>query len=175
MQEPELLYKGNYIQLLRKDDWEYAERLNCSGVVFIVAVTDDEKIILVEQFRIPVGKKLIEIPAGIVGDNHHSGESNEAAAKRELMEETGYEVEKLIPLMTGPVAPGSSSMVMTFYLARGIKKVGQGGGDDTENIKVHEVPLSEVDEWLKDRHGDDLWVDPRIFIALYLLRYRVDR
>ncbi|MDP3919633.1 MAG: NUDIX hydrolase [Candidatus Omnitrophota bacterium] len=173
--EPELLYKGDYLQLLRKDDWEYAERLNCSGVVFIIAITDDEKIVLIEQFRVPVGKRLIEIPAGIAGDDHHAGETNETAAKRELVEETGYEAKVLVPLVTGPVAPGSSSMVMTFYLAQGLKKIGQGGGDHTEDIKVHEVPLSEVDEWLKNKHGDDLWVDPRVFIALYLLRHRMPK
>lgn len=175
MAEPaEILYEGKYLRFMRRGNWEYAERKDCTGVVFIVAMTEEQKIVLCEQYRIPVGKTIIEIPAGLVEDKaEFANESLETAARRELHEETGYEAQTMTPLFQGPAAPGSSSAIIHFYLAGGIRKTGPGGGDETENIIVHEVPLESADKWLRQMESDGRLIDPKVFSALHLLQSRV--
>lgn len=166
----EVLYQGKYLRLVNKNGWEYAERIHCKGVVFILAVTDDDKIVLCEQYRVPVGNSVIEIPAGLVSDTEATAdESYEEAAIRELLEETGYQAESMSLIMEGPAAVGSSSAMIHFYRAEGIKKVASGGGDETENIIVHEVPLKEIDAWLKKKQAEKKYIEPKIFTALYFL------
>ena len=166
-----ILYEGKYIRMVSCDTWEYAERVNCSGVVFIIAVTEDEKIVLCEQYRVPVQKHVIEIPAGLVNDGCLTQEETfEEAAKRELLEVTGYEAGKVVFMTNGPAAPGSSSALIRFYRAEGIKKVSSGGGDATENIKVHEVPLTGIEAWLQQKEREGKLVDPKIYAALYLIQ-----
>lgn len=170
MQDREILYEGKFIRLIREDTWEFAERLHCSGVVFIIAVNDENKLILCEQHRVPVGINVIELPAGLVGDeDDFAGESMEDAVRRELFEETGYEAETIRPVCRGPVAAGSSSAIVDFFHAENLRRTGPGGGDQTENITVHEVPLDGVDAWLEAREAEGLMIDPRIFAGLYLL------
>lgn len=175
MSDPaEVLYEGKYLRFMRRGNWEYAERKDCTGVVFIVALTKDKKIVLCEQFRVPVGKTIIEIPAGLVEDKtEFANETLEMAARRELHEETGYEAETMEPLFQGPAAPGSSSAIIHFYIAGNIRKTGPGGGDDTENIVVHEVPLENADKWLQQMEEAGRLVDPKVFSALHLLQSRV--
>lgn len=171
MPEIKILYEGKFMRLVSQNTWEYAERINCAGVVFIIAVTDDRKIVLCEQYRVPLSKDVIEIPAGLVRDTPESqDESFAEAAKRELLEETGFEAEEVVLLFEGPAAVGSSSAMIHFYQAKKIKKVATGGGDETENIKVHEIPLSEVDTWLLEQQKTGKLVDPKIFTALYFLQ-----
>lgn len=167
----EILYQGRFLRLINRDGWEFAERINCKGVVFILAVTDDNKIVLCEQYRVPVGNHVIEIPAGLVSDSRATAhESFEEAAKRELLEETGYQAESMSLIMEGPAAVGSSSAMVHFYRARGLKKVASGGGDETENIRVHEVPLEQIDSWLEELQSQKKYIEPKIFTALYFLR-----
>ncbi|MFH0986072.1 MAG: NUDIX hydrolase [Candidatus Omnitrophota bacterium] len=166
-----ILHSGKYLDLIRADDWEYVKRKNCNGVVVIVPVTKDGKAILVEQFRRPVEAQVIEWPAGLVDDKaSHSGETIEAAARRELLEETGYEAEQLTFLAGGPVSSGLSAEIITFYKAVDVVKKGAGGGDATESIKVHVVPLKEVDLWLYEMGKKGFLVDPKIYAGLYFLK-----
>ena len=166
-----VLYEGQYIRFVARGTWEYAERINCSGIVFIAAVTGDDKIILCEQFRVPVDLHVIEIPAGLVSDpGAPCDETFEEAAKRELLEETGYQAEKMVKMVEGPAAAGSSSAMIVFYRAVGLKKVASGGGDETENIIVHEVPLKGIDTWLREREKEGKAIDPKVFTVLYLVR-----
>jgi ADP-ribose pyrophosphatase len=117
MSEVKILYEGKYMRLVSQSTWEYAERINCAGVVFIIAVTEDEKIVLCEQHRVPVNNDVIEIPAGLVRDTAASQEESfEDAAKRELLEETGYEAQEVVLLFDGPAAVGSSSAIVHFLL-----------------------------------------------------------
>lgn len=163
----ERLYEGEFLRLLRRDHWEYVERGNSHGVAVIVAVTDAGKLLLVEQYRAPVAQNVIELPAGLVGDVD-SAESMLDAAHRELIEETGYAADKIREVCAGPVTAGLSNEVLTFCVARDLKRVGDGGGDETENITVHEVPLAEVDAWLA-AHSDAAAIDPKIHAGLRLL------
>lgn len=166
-----ILHKGKYLDLIREDNWEYVKRTNCNGVVVIVAMTRDEKVIFTEQFRRPVQAQVIEWPAGLVNDQvHHGGETMEAAVRRELMEETGYEAGALDLLADGPVSSGLSSEIITFYRALNVTKKGPGGGDATETIIVHEVPLRQADLWLESMQKKGYLVDPKVYVGLYFLK-----
>jgi len=160
-------YRGRYLSLLENSGWEYTSRSNASGVVVIIAVTDREEIVLVEQHRPPVGRSVIELPAGLVGDVHDVNESKLEAAARELQEETGFEAERLELLMEAPSSAGMTDEIVTFVLASGLHRTGPGGGDDSEDIRVHVVPLLQADDWLKAQADDGTLLDPKIFAGLY--------
>jgi ADP-ribose pyrophosphatase len=163
---PVVLAEGKHLRFMRKGTWEYADRLGVTGIVGIVAVTDDGKLLLVEQYRPPVSAHVIELPAGLVGDE--PGQANEgllAAARRELQEETGYLAGELSVLASGPTSAGISSEVITLVHARNLRKVGAGGGVDAEAIRVHEVPLAEIDVRLRNWMTEGKLVDLKVFSA----------
>jgi ADP-ribose pyrophosphatase len=166
----ETLANGRFVRLVKRDGWEYVDRVDSSGVVIIAAVTDDERLILVEQHRTPVEASVIELPAGLAGDLPGAAdESLAAAAHRELLEETGYEAERMVRLTSGPPSAGLSTEIVTLYRASGLKRAGPGGGDHTEDITVHEVPLSHVCRWLEERANGGALLDPKIYAALYFI------
>jgi ADP-ribose pyrophosphatase len=163
-----ILAEGRFLRLVRDDHWEYADRTRARGAVVVAAVTDDRRLLLTEQFRIPVSRRVIELPAGLVGDI--AGEEEEelaTAASRELLEETGYQPGKLQLLTIGPPSAGMASEIVAFFLAGELLKVHDGGGDDTEEIVVHAVPLAEIDEWLARQAAEGLLIDPKVYAGLY--------
>ena len=162
-------FHGRYLNLLERDGWEFASRSNASGVVGLVAVTSDEEIILVEQYRKPVEALVIELPAGLVGDHADPDEPILLAAARELEEETGFAASQLEVLMTCPSSAGMSDEMISFALAKGLTRVGPGGGDDSEDIEVHIVPLKDVDAWLTRQQAAGKLMDPKIYAGLYWL------
>ena len=154
--------------MLKDRRWEFVKRNNCTGIVIILAKTDDDRILFVEQYRPPVKKKVIEFPAGLINDlNIKKNESVITAAKRELLEETGYRAKKMVKMITGPVSSGLTSDLVTFVMACGIKKVSRGGGDAGENITVHEIPFKKVEGWLKSMMDKGYLLDPKIYAGLY--------
>lgn len=167
-------YKGRYLSLLERDRWEFASRSNASGVVVIVAVTENREIVLVEQFRKPVAMDVIELPAGLVGDHDDALETTLVAAARELEEETGFEAAHLEILMECPSSAGMSDEIISFVLASGLKRTGPGGGDDSEDIRVHIIPLVRVDSWLHEQAALGKPMDPKIYAALYWLSRNQD-
>jgi ADP-ribose pyrophosphatase len=169
--QPETLFEGRFIRAVRRGHWEYVERVREITAVMIVAVTPDDCLLLAEQFRVPVAGRVLELPAGLAGDV--PGEEDEAlelAARRELMEETGYEAETMIPVTAGPSSPGLANEVVTIFLAQGLHKVHDGGGDDHENIVVHAVPLDGIELWLEDRAAEGVMIEPRIYAGIYFAR-----
>ena len=134
-----------------------------------LAVTSERKLLLVEQYRIPVHARTIELPAGIIGDDPGGNESPADAAHRELLEETGYAAERIETLTTGPASSGLTSEVVTLLLASGLKCVHAGGGVGHENITVHEVPLSEVHDWLAAKASEGLLIEPKVYAGLYFI------
>lgn len=163
----ETLYKGKFLNMVREGRWEYCERVNSTPAVMIFACTADDKVLLVEEFRPPIGKQSLCFPAGLSGDE--GPESDIVAARRELLEETGYEAQTMRFLFTGPSSPGLTSETLSFYLATGLRKVASGGGVDNENITVHEVPLADIDAWLAEQTAAGKSVDPRIYTGLYFI------
>jgi ADP-ribose pyrophosphatase len=168
-----VLHEGRFIRMVRRDGWEYVEHPGISGIVVVVAVTDDGKLLLVEQLRRPVQRRVLELPAGMVGDlPGQRDEDFTLAARRELQEETGYDAASFERLMAGPYSPGRSSDLYTFYRARGLRRVGEGGGDEHEDIVVHEVPMEGIDAWLEARSAEGLLIDPKIYAGLYFIGRR---
>jgi len=171
MKNKKTLGTGRFLHLVEVDRWEYVDRVIASGVVAVAAVTDDARLILVEQFRPPVGRPVIELPAGLCGDDPGAaGEPLADAACRELLEETGYEVvggpQSLQLLLTVPSSAGLSSEVVTIFLARGVRRVAAGGGVEGENIVVHAPKLDEAADWLLARARDGVLLDPKVFVGL---------
>ena len=170
MNSDTIRYRGRYLSLLERDGWEYASRSNASCVVVLVAVTPAGELLLVEQFRKPVSAHVIELPAGLVGDHGDPGEAPLVAAGRELEEETGFAAGHLEALMACPSSAGMSDEIIHFVLATDLQRVGPGGGDASEDIEVHAVPLHEVDHWLAQRQAAGTPLDPKIYAALYWLQ-----
>lgn len=168
--QEKILKEGVFIRFLQKDNWEYIKRHNCSGIVIILAMTEDGKVLFVEQYRPPVDKMVIEFPAGLIGDvQGKADESLINGAKRELLEETGYQARKIVKLMEGPVSGGSSADIVTVVQAYDLTKVHEGGGDDTEEIIVHEIPLKDCNRWLIEQTQRGLLLEPKIYTGLYFL------
>lgn len=160
-------YSGRFLGLKERDRWEYAFRTNASGVVVLVPVTDAGELVLVEQYRIPVQSRVMELPAGLVGDTGDFDEDFKIAAQRELIEETGYRATLLEELLTSPSTPGMADEIITIYYASGLVRVGPGGGDGNEDITVHHVPLEGAAAWLDARMAEGIMLDPKIYAGLY--------
>lgn len=171
MQEQErLLYEGRWLRMKSRGRWEFAERVRPGGAALILAISDDDCLLLVEQLRVAVARRTIELPAGLVGDTaEFAGESLAAAALRELEEETGYRAERVEALHSGPSSAGMSNEIIHYVRAHGLHKVGSGGGDASEDITVHEVPLAGVPRWLAERAAEGLSVDLKLLAGLWLL------
>ena len=170
MSKPELLYRGRFVELMKDGRWEFVRRVKARGAVFVLAATDAQELVLVEQHRVPVQGRTIELPAGIYGDDE-SGEHEtpEQCALRELEEETGFRGSSARVLLTGPVAPGLTTEVMYLVRVEGLSRVHDGGGVGGEDIIVHTVPLNRVQAWLEEKRRAGLQVEPRIYAGLYFL------
>ena len=165
-----VIFTGRFARYVDRDGWEYVERTNVAGIVAIAALTDDGNVVLVEQHRPPVDRRVIELPAGLAGDDHATrDEPLEQAARRELREETGYEAETMERVLAGTPSAGIIDEVITFFRARGLRKVEDGGGDASEEIEVHEVPLSDVTTWLAAREARGRLVDLKVYVGLHVL------
>lgn len=152
--ESKPVYEGRHLTMLDRGGWEYATRNVPRPAVGIVAVTDSGDVLLVEQHRPPVNKNVFELPAGLSGDI--AGREDEPlveAAKRELLEETGFVAGRWTELVNGYSSPGLTDESITLFLAEGLKKEGPGGGDDSEDITIHEAPINGVLPWLAKRQA----------------------
>jgi ADP-ribose pyrophosphatase len=166
----QVMAEGKFLRLVAQSGWEWVERVNASGAAVIAAVTDDDKLILVEQYRIPMHSRVVDLPAGLVGDDPGTdGEAMIDAARRELFEETGFEGREWHFAVGGPASPGLSTEVYSLYTVRGLKKTGPGGGDAHEDIEVHVIPLAELDVWLDAKRQSGVIVDPKIYLARWFL------
>ena len=168
----ETLYEGRWLSLRKRGRWEYAERNNPGGAVIILAVTPEDRILFVEQYRVAILQRTIEMPAGLVGDI--AGQADEGAliaAERELEEETGYRCSRIEFIHAGPSSSGMSTEMIAFARAWDLVKVGEGGGDESEQILVHEVPRCEAGQWLFARAAEGYSIDPKLFAGLWFLEH----
>ena len=162
------LYEGRFLRMVRQGRWEYVQRTKASAVVAIIATTPAQEILLIEQPRVPLGSSIIELPAGLVGDDiGHEDEHIVDAAKRELDEETGYSAPTWSVLTRGPTSAGLTDEVITLVRASGAVKTGSGGGVAGEQITVHAIPLTTVTTWLAQREKTGQLVDPKVYAGLW--------
>ena len=170
----ETLYEGDWLRLVKIGHWESCERTHGKGMaVIIIAVTPDDDVLFVEQYRVPLGSRTIEMPAGLVGDDHAS-DTLEDAARRELIEETGWAPGKVEVLLVGPTSSGMSNERIAFVRARELVKVGEGGGVDDENITVHIVPRAEAPAWLMRKHAEGFELDLKLWAGLWMIEHNPD-
>ncbi|MDV3254689.1 MAG: NUDIX hydrolase [Lysobacter sp.] len=171
---PEILYEGPWLRMVRRGRWEYAERTHGNGMaVIIIAVTPDDEVLFVEQFRVPLGRRTIEMPAGLVGDDH-ANDTLEAAAHRELIEETGWQPARVDVLLVGPTSSGMSSERIAFVRALDLTRVGEGGGVDNEDITVHTVPRSQAPAWLMRKQAEGFELDLKLWAGLWMIDHNPD-
>ncbi len=169
MSGTEVLFQTRWLSLCRTGTWDFVRRPHGDTCVGILAINDRDEIILVEQMRIPIQRRVIEMPAGLVGDEPaHQGESLAETAGRELLEETGYRAATITPLIASPTSAGLTSEVIHLFHARGLVREHSGGGIDGENITVHHVPLKDLRTWLAARAAEGIAVDLKIHAALWL-------
>ena len=161
---PETPWEGKYIKVTKQGRWEFVSRTRGVSAAVILAV-DEGRVILVEQYRVPLGKKCLELPAGLIGDEEE-GEDVHEAALRELEEETGYRAERMIDLGRFHASPGMSSEGFNLLRAEGLTKVGEGGGVGAEDIIVHRVALGEVPAFVERKRREDLAIDVKMLLLL---------
>ena len=165
--------QGKFLQLVNDNGWEYAERVKASGVVAVIAITAERELVLTEQYRAPVQRSVIDLPAGLSGDI--TGQEAEAlveAAKRELLEETGYEAKVWKAVYSAPSSPGLTSEIVHYFQANNARRSSAGGGVDGEQIQTHAIPLRTLRRWLRTRMSEGVYVDPKVYVALAFLLHR---
>lgn len=164
------LYKGRYLTLLDEEGWEYVHRHSSFGIAVIVAVHEG-KLLLVEEYRRPVGAQVIALPAGLVDRKSDDRQKDlEYTAHKELLEETGYSAGSMRFLVSGVVSPGQSSETLSIFRAEGlVRKYEKPPGDGDEKITLHEVPLDGIFSWLEDRQKAGVLIDLKVYLGLGLI------
>lgn len=169
------VYQGKFLRFVKATytdsyglsrEWEFIERVNCNGIVAIVPVTDTHEVLLIRQFRPPVNRYVVEFPAGL----NDKGDTIEEAARRELLEETGYYARNLIPVTEGPLSSGASGEILSVFLARDLEFRGTGERDETEDIEVMKIPIDTLFERLSDFRSRGDFVDLKILGLLELVK-----
>jgi len=162
----EITWQGQWITAKKRGRWEYVSRARDIRAAVILAV-EDGHILLVEQYRVPLGRRALELPAGLIGDDD-GGENDDplSAAKRELEEETGYTAAHWQEVGEFFSSPGMTSEGFTLLKATGLTRVGPGGGVAGEDITVHRVKLANFAETIADFRSGDVAIDTRMLVAL---------
>lgn len=161
----EIAWQGKWIVAKKQGKWEYVSRNRGIRAVVIIAIDDEDHVLLVDQHRVPIGRRCLELPAGLVGDDH-ADDTPESAAVRELEEETGYTASGIENLGEYFSSPGLVSEGFTLVRLRGLSKIGEGGGIDGEDIIVHRVPLSDVPAFVEAKRAEGMGIDVKILMLL---------
>ena len=164
MSEAAMVWRGKFLEVHKQGRWEYVSRTRNVSAAVILAV-EDGHVILVEQYRVPLGARCLELPAGLVGDQEE-GEEAESAATRELEEETGYRAATMEMLGRFHASPGMSSEGFTLLRAGGLQRTGEGGGVAGEDIKVHRVPLVDVPSFVERKRAEGVAIDVKLLLLL---------
>lgn len=159
-----VVWEGKYIKVLQDGTWEYVSRARGIQAAVILAI-DDGHVVLVEQYRVPLGRRCLELPAGLVGDED-AGESVEASAARELEEETGYCAATITPLGFFHSSPGMVSEGFTLVRATGLERVGPGGGEAGEDITVLRVPVAGLANFVAAKRVEGVAIDVKLLLLL---------
>ncbi len=158
----ETAWAGKYISVFKRGRWEYVSRTGSTNAVVILA-EHDGKVVLIEQYRVPVGGRCLELPAGLVGDEDKHA-TIEGTAVKELEEETGFTCEKIEHLGRFHSSPGMVAESFTLVRAVGLRKVGEGGGNEHEDITVHLVAPEDVPDFIQKRRDAGTAVDVKLLM-----------
>jgi ADP-ribose pyrophosphatase len=168
-----IVAETRFLRLIDRDGWSFVERPNSTGVVTIIPLTGEGRLLFVEQFRAPLASRVIEFPAGLMGDERgHEHEDAVASARRELLEETGYQARDLELVASTATSPGMANELVHFVLAWNLDRVGAGGGVAGEDIVVHEVPMAETRPWLQNQERQGLIIAAKVYAGLFFATER---
>ena len=158
------MWQGKFVTAVKHGRWEYVERTGRVTAVVILA-EHEGNFLLVEQPRVPTGRRCLELPAGLIGDVGDDDDV-EVAARRELEEETGFCAERIELLGEFYSAPGILAESFTLVRATGLTRTGAGGGVDGEDIVTHLVPRGEIAEFIAAKRAEGLGMDAKLLILL---------
>ena len=163
----DIMWQGKFITARKKGRWEFVSRARGIRAAVILAIDEDDHVILVQQYRVPLGKTCIELPAGLIGDDDGSeDEEAAAAAARELEEETGYRAQRMEVIGEFYSSPGMVSESFTLVKAHGLSRIGEGGGTQSEDITVHRIPLAKLEDAVTDWRAKGFGIDVRMLMLL---------
>lgn len=163
----QIVWAGKFVTAKVKGKWEYVSRSRGIKAAVILAIDEADHVLLVEQFRVPLGKSCLELPAGLIGDDVSTPDEDAAtAAVRELEEETGYTAARMELLGEFYSSPGMVSESFTLLRAHGLSQIGPGGGTDGEDITVHRVALSALPQFIETARARGLGIDVRLLMLL---------
>lgn len=160
----ETAWAGRFLEMKKRGRWEYVGRVGGTRAAVIIAI-DDGHVILVEQYRVPLGCVCLELPAGLIGDQGEA-ETPETSAARELEEETGYRAATITSLGSFYASPGMVTESFTLVRAEGLTKVSEGGGTADEKITVHRVPLADITDFVAERRAEGVAIDVKLLTLL---------
>lgn len=163
-QPTEVKWQGKYVTALARGKWEFVSRSGQTSAVVVIA-EHEGKLILVEQHRVPVGGRCLELPAGLVGDEDANATVEETAIK-ELEEETGYTAERVEKLGYFHASPGMLSEGFTLVRAHAVRKIGEGGGNADEDIAVHRVSRADIPDFIVTKRAEGVAIDVKLLLFL---------
>ena len=161
---PQLMWEGKFVRALKRGKWEYASRARDIRAVVILAEYEG-KLILVDQPRAGPDCRCVELPAGLVGDIDPN-ETIESTAIKELEEETGFTAERVERLGEFYSSPGMLAESFTLVRVHGVRKIGEGGGDDSEDINVHLVARADIPNFLEQKRAEGFGMDVKLLLLL---------
>ena len=161
---PQVMCEGKFVRLLKRDKWEYASRSRDINAVVILAEYEG-KVILIDQPRVGPDCRCVELPAGLVGDEDPSA-TPETTAIKELEEETGFTADRVERLGEFYASPGMLSESFTLVRAHGVRKIGEGGGDENEDINVHLVARADIPNFVEQKRAEGFGVDVKLLIFM---------
>src|SRR3954464_15636323 len=160
----EVMWEGRFVRALRRGKWEYASRANNINAVVILAEFEG-KVILVDQPRVAPDCRCVELPAGLVGDQDPDA-TPESTAIKELEEETGFTADRVERLGEFYASPGMLAESFTLVRAHGVRKIGDGGGDENEDINVHLVARQDIPNFLEQKRAEGFGIDVKLLIFM---------
>jgi len=161
---PQVMWEGKYVRAIKQGRWEYVSRVNEVRAVVILAEFEGS-MILIDQRRVPIGGRCLELPAGLVGDIDRNATIEDTAIK-ELEEETGFTAERIERLGDFHSSPGMVSESFTMVRAHGVRRCGDGGGTEDEDINVHLVPRPEISAFVAEKRGQGFAIDVKLLLFL---------
>ena len=161
---PQLMWQGKYVRAFKRGQWEYVSRANDIRAVVILAEFEG-KVVLIDQPRAPIGGRCVELPAGLVGDEDQNA-TVETAAIKELEEETGFTADSVERLGDFHGSPGILSESFTLVRAHGLRRIGEGGGDEHEDINVHLVAREDIPGFVRQMRDEGYSIDVKLLIFM---------